>query len=142
MPTRRAQLQAPHLTPSKSCKRSLSVSVRDIAKQADDPGGDPLLFLHVLEELETSEPADYVFQRISQRLDHAAEREPEERHVARTKKSINLAEYPESFEVASRMGRKFIALLGPTNSARPAARWKTTSVCRVRARTVKKSSSA
>ncbi|CAN7147553.1 helicase-related protein [Massilia sp. LjRoot122] len=92
--------------------------VRDIAEEADDFGWDPLLFLHVLDELETSEPAEYVFQRISQRLTHAIEREQEERHAARTKESINLAEYPESFEVASRMGRKFIALLGPTNSGK------------------------
>jgi ATP-dependent RNA helicase SUPV3L1/SUV3 len=77
-----------------------------------------MLFLDVLDELETSEPAEYVFQRISQRLTHAVEREEEERHAARTKESINLAEYPRSFEVASRMQRKFIALLGPTNSGK------------------------
>lgn len=92
--------------------------VRDIAEQADDAGFDPRLFLGVLDELETSEPADYVFERIRQRVEHAIEREQEERHAARTKESINLAEYPESFEVASRMQRKFIALLGPTNSGK------------------------
>ena len=92
--------------------------VRDIAEDADQFGWDPMLFLDVLDELETSEPAEYVFQRISQRLTHAAEREEEERHAARTKESINLAEYPQSFEVASRMQRKFIALLGPTNSGK------------------------
>jgi len=92
--------------------------VRDIAEDADDFGWNPMLFLDVLDELETSEPAEYVFQRISQRLTHAVEREEEERHAARTKESINLAEYPQSFEVASRMPRKFIALLGPTNSGK------------------------
>jgi len=92
--------------------------VRDIAEQADDAGFDPRAFLGVLEELETSEPADYVFERIRQRVEHAIERDQEERHAARTKESINLAEYPESFEVASRMQRKFIALLGPTNSGK------------------------
>ncbi|MFC5510738.1 helicase-related protein [Massilia jejuensis] len=92
--------------------------VRDIAEQADDAGFDPRLFLGVLDELETSEPAEYVFERIRQRVDHAIEREQEERHAARTKESINLAEYPESFEVASRMQRRFIALLGPTNSGK------------------------
>ena len=92
--------------------------VRDIAEEADEFGWDPMLFLHVLDELETSEPAEFVFHRISQRLTHAIEREQEERHAARTKESINLAEYPESFEVASKMGRKFIALLGPTNSGK------------------------
>lgn len=92
--------------------------VRDIAGDAHDFGWNPMLFLDVLDELETSEPAEYVFQRISQRLTHAVEREQEERHAARTKESINLAEYPQSFEVASRMQRRFIALLGPTNSGK------------------------
>jgi len=92
--------------------------VRDIADQCEEAGFDPMLFLHVLEELETSEPAGYVFDRIRQRLEHAALREQEERHAARTKESINLAEYPASFETARRMGRRFIALLGPTNSGK------------------------
>ena len=92
--------------------------VQDIAGDADEFGWNPMLFLDVLDELETSEPAEFVFQRISQRLTHAVEREQEERHAARTKESINLAEYPQSFEVASRMPRKFIALLGPTNSGK------------------------
>jgi ATP-dependent RNA helicase SUPV3L1/SUV3 len=74
--------------------------VREIADQADEFGVDPMLFLHVLEELETSEPAEFVFDRIRQRLLHAIEREQEERHAARTKESINLAEYPASFDVA------------------------------------------
>jgi len=92
--------------------------VRDIADQSEDAGFDPMLFLHVLEELETSEPAEYVFERIRQRLDHAVEREQEERHAARTKESINLAEYPASFETARKMARRFVALLGPTNSGK------------------------
>jgi ATP-dependent RNA helicase SUPV3L1/SUV3 len=92
--------------------------VREIADQADEFGFDPMLFLHVLEELETSEPAEFVFDRIRQRLLHAGEREQEERHAARTKESINLAEYPASFDVASKMARRFIALLGPTNSGK------------------------
>jgi ATP-dependent RNA helicase SUPV3L1/SUV3 len=99
-------------------KQQADEFVADIADQADDLGVDPMLFLHVLDELETSEPAEYVFDRIQQRLAHAAEREQEERHAARTKESINLAEYPETFEAARRMQRKFIALLGPTNSGK------------------------
>lgn len=92
--------------------------VISVADQCEEEGFDPMLFLHVLEELETSEPAEYVFERIQQRLEHAVEREREERYAARTKESINLAEYPQSFEVASKMARKFIALLGPTNSGK------------------------
>ncbi|EEF22170.1 ATP-dependent RNA and DNA helicase, putative, partial [Ricinus communis] len=92
--------------------------VGEIAEQADEFGFDPMLFLHVLDELETSEPAEYVFDRIAQRVTHALEREQEERHAARTKESINLAEYPDTFDVASKMRRRFIALLGPTNSGK------------------------
>jgi ATP-dependent RNA helicase SUPV3L1/SUV3 len=92
--------------------------VRDIAEEADDAGFDPTLFLHVLADLETSEPAGYVFDRIRQRLAHAVERDEEERHAQRTKESINLAEYPATFDAASKMARRFIALLGPTNSGK------------------------
>jgi ATP-dependent RNA helicase SUPV3L1/SUV3 len=92
--------------------------VDDIAARCEDVNLDAAVFLSQLAELETSEPASYVFERISQRFEHAVEREQEERHAARTKQSINLAEYPDSFEVARRMPRKFIALLGPTNSGK------------------------
>jgi ATP-dependent RNA helicase SUPV3L1/SUV3 len=92
--------------------------VEEIIEEADNASLDAMVFLNVLQELQTSEPAEYVFERIRQRLTHAVEREQEERHAARTKESINLAEYPASFEVASRMRRRFIALLGPTNSGK------------------------
>lgn len=119
MPARRDLLEE-RATPDaiEELQTEAEAFVREIAEEADDFGWNPMLFLHVLDELETSEPAEFVFQRISQRLTHAVEREQEERHAARTKESINLAEYPESFELASRMGRKFIALLGPTNSGK------------------------
>ena len=92
--------------------------VREIAALADDCDFDAMTFLAPLADLETAEPAEYVFERIRQRIIHAVEREQEEHYAARTKQSINLAEYPQSFEVASRMPRKFIALLGPTNSGK------------------------
>jgi ATP-dependent RNA helicase SUPV3L1/SUV3 len=99
-------------------RQSVAEFVSDIAGQAEAVGLDPMPFLNVLAELETSEPAEHVFDRIQQRLTHAIEREQEERHAERTKQSINLAEYPDSFEVARRMPRRFIALLGPTNSGK------------------------
>ena len=97
---------------------SVAVFVDSIAAQCEDANLDAPVFLVQLAELETSEPASYVFERIEQRVHHAIEREQEERHAARTKESINLAEYPESFDMACRMGRRFIALLGPTNSGK------------------------
>ena len=98
--------------------RSAVVFVREISDLADDCDFDAMTFLNTLAELQTSEPAEHVFDRIRQRIIHAVEREQEERHAARTKESINLAEYPDSFELASRIKRKFIALLGPTNSGK------------------------
>jgi ATP-dependent RNA helicase SUPV3L1/SUV3 len=99
-------------------QQSVEGFVREIAGLADDCDFDAMTFLGTLADLETAEPAEYVFDRIRQRIIHAVEREQEEHYAARTKQSINLAEYPQSFEVASRMPRKFIALLGPTNSGK------------------------
>jgi ATP-dependent RNA helicase SUPV3L1/SUV3 len=96
---------------------SVAQFVQEISELADDCEFDAMTFLNTLADLETSEPAEYVFDRIRQRIIHAVEREQEERYAARTKQSINLAEYPQSFE-AARMPRKFIALLGPTNSGK------------------------
>ena len=97
---------------------SVAAFVDAISAQCEDANLDPVPFLSQLAELETSEPASYVFDRIAQRVVHAVEREQEARYAERTKQSINLAEYPDSFEVARRMPRKFIALLGPTNSGK------------------------
>jgi ATP-dependent RNA helicase SUPV3L1/SUV3 len=97
---------------------SVEAFVDDISARCEDANLDAALFLNQLAELETSEPASYVFERIRTRVAHAIEREQEERHALRTRQSINLAEFPDSFEVARRMPRKFIALLGPTNSGK------------------------
>ena len=99
-------------------RESVRAFVREIALECEDHNLDAATFLNTLSEHDTSEPASYVFDRIRQRFEHAVEREEEERHALRTRQSINLAEYPDSFEVARRMPRKFIALLGPTNSGK------------------------
>ncbi|SHG66261.1 helicase-related protein [Massilia sp. CF038] len=97
---------------------SVAEFVDAISAQCEDANLDPVVFLAPLAELKTSEPASFLFERIGQRVEHAIEREAEERHAERTKQSINLAEYPDTFEVARRMPRRFIALLGPTNSGK------------------------
>ena len=116
----RAKLLRERVTPAaiEELNASVAVFVNAIACRCEDDDLDAAVFLGQLAELETSEPAAHVFERIEQRLEHAVEREQEERHAARTKESINLAEYPDSFDVARRMPRKFIALLGPTNSGK------------------------
>jgi ATP-dependent RNA helicase SUPV3L1/SUV3 len=92
--------------------------VHGVIAECEDYGIDAAPFLNALAEMETSEPASHVFERIQQRLTHAVERDQEERNALRTRESINLAEYPDSFDVARRMTRRFIALLGPTNSGK------------------------
>lgn len=92
--------------------------VADIQVHAEDAGLDARAFLQALMGKDTSDPVEQVFDRIEQRLMHAIERAHEEQHAARTKETINLAEYPASFATAYRMPRRFIALLGPTNSGK------------------------
>ncbi len=96
----------------------VSAFVQEMADACEDCGLDPQPFLGALAEMQISEPAGVVFDRIRQRLEHAVERDMEEQHAERTRQSINLAEYPASFDVARRMKRRFIALLGPTNSGK------------------------
>jgi ATP-dependent RNA helicase SUPV3L1/SUV3 len=99
-------------------ERRVGAFVMRIAEMAQDHGLDPMVFLHALSQAETAMPADQLFVRIGQRLDAAIERSMEERHAERTRASINLAEYPDSFELARGMRRRFVALLGPTNSGK------------------------
>ncbi|WP_247869724.1 helicase-related protein [Herbaspirillum sp. ST 5-3] len=110
--------QRAHSGVKEELHREVTAFVAGLHARADDVGLDAMVFLHALEGRDMSDPAEYVFERIEQRLQHAIERQNEERHAALTKESINLAEYPASFEVAWRMPRRFIALLGPTNSGK------------------------
>jgi ATP-dependent RNA helicase SUPV3L1/SUV3 len=99
-------------------RRSVVDFAGRIAAQAEAAGLDAMAFLNSLAEAPSPMPAPQVFDRIEQRLAHAVERQQEERHAALTRESINLAEYPASFELARRLPRRFIALLGPTNSGK------------------------
>jgi ATP-dependent RNA helicase SUPV3L1/SUV3 len=99
-------------------RRQVAAFVREIWEQAEDAGLDAMPYLQSLAGQESADPAEYVFDRIHQRLVHAIERAQEERHAALTRESINLAEYPDSFEMARRLPRRFIAVLGPTNSGK------------------------
>ena len=99
-------------------QHSVAAFVARIVARATDAGLDPLSLLGPLLDNTSSQPAAQQFERIELRLAHVIERQQEERHAALTRESINLAEYPESFEMARRLPRRFIALLGPTNSGK------------------------
>ena len=99
-------------------QRSVLAFATRMAALAEDAGLEPMTLLGALADNNSAEPAVQLFERIEQRVTHAIERQQEERHAALTRESINLAEYPASFDMARRLPRRFIALLGPTNSGK------------------------
>ncbi|RZI43754.1 RNA helicase [Herbaspirillum sp. HC18] len=109
----RAHAASKHALHGKVCE-----FVEALAARAEEYGLDPNDFLHALALPESAVPVDHVLDRVEQRLLHAIERQQEATYAARTRESINLAEYPASFELARRLPRRFIALLGPTNSGK------------------------
>jgi ATP-dependent RNA helicase SUPV3L1/SUV3 len=119
-PDAQLQLVRERVNPAamEALRQQTAAFVREIEAEAGDAGLDPLVFLQSLAGQDTSDPAEFVYDRIRQRLTHAIERAQEERHAALTRESINLAEYPDSFEMARRLPRRFIAVLGPTNSGK------------------------
>ncbi|WP_220807728.1 helicase-related protein [Noviherbaspirillum aridicola] len=103
---------------AEAMRRSVAAFAGDLISRAEDHGVDPAPLLAALANAESVLPAPQVFDRVSDRLAHAVERAQDAANAARTKQSINLAEYPDSFELARRLPRRFIALLGPTNSGK------------------------
>ena len=98
--------------------RKVCEFVEALRIRAEEYGLEAQDFLHALAVKESAVPIDHVLDRVEQRLLHAIERQQEATFAARTRESINLAEYPASFELARRLPRRFIALLGPTNSGK------------------------
>jgi ATP-dependent RNA helicase SUPV3L1/SUV3 len=68
--------------------------------------------------LRPRERADIAFQLAMDRIDAAAVQKKADVAADRTRQSINLAQFPDTFRTAAGMHRKFIALLGPTNSGK------------------------
>ncbi|WPB56438.1 helicase-related protein [Xylophilus sp. GOD-11R] len=64
------------------------------------------------------ERADIAFQLALDRIDAAAVQRKASLAADRTRESINLARFPDTFRAAAGMRRKIIALLGPTNSGK------------------------
>ncbi|WP_404822460.1 helicase-related protein [Noviherbaspirillum aerium] len=119
-PDKQLQLVQERVTPLaiEKLHRTVCQFVSRLAEEARDYRLDPMTFLQALAVKESSVPFDQVFDRIEQRLEHAIERQQEQIHAERTRESINLAEYPASFDMARRLPRRFIAVLGPTNSGK------------------------
>lgn len=58
------------------------------------------------------------FQVVEDRLAEALYQQKEHSQAEAALHSVRLARYPESFELATGMRRRFIAILGPTNSGK------------------------
>jgi len=111
-----AERATPHVVAQ--LQQQVAEFVADFARRARDEGLDPAPFLVPLGDRSTTDPVEYVLRAIEQRFANTLEKHREAMHAARTRDSINLSEYPESFEMARRLPRRFIALLGPTNSGK------------------------
>lgn len=119
-PEKQLQLVMERVRPEspEAMRRAVAAFASGLIVDAEDNGVDPAPLLAALANAESVLPAPQVFERIEERLAHAIERAQEAANAARTRESINLAEYPDSFELARRLPRRFIALLGPTNSGK------------------------
>jgi ATP-dependent RNA helicase SUPV3L1/SUV3 len=101
-----------------SLSKAVSEFVVPFIARASRAGLDAETFLTALANKGSTAPADIVFTQIEQRLTNAIEQGQEARDAALTRDSVNLADYPESFPLAHSMTRKFILIIGPTNSGK------------------------
>ncbi|MFE8643896.1 helicase-related protein [Sphingomonas sp. NCPPB 2930] len=68
--------------------------------------------------LRPKELAPKAFELVMDRIEAAAGQRTADLAAERTRQSINLAQFPDTFQTAAGMHRKIIALLGPTNSGK------------------------
>lgn len=89
---------------------------RRIAARAAEAGVDGRALLRALET--GRELAGRRFQIVEDRLEQAIFRTRQDQQAEAARRTLKLARYPESFETAFMMRRRFIAILGPTNSGK------------------------
>jgi ATP-dependent RNA helicase SUPV3L1/SUV3 len=94
----------------------ISSFVATISRRAQAAGLDATHFLGALQS--GRELASRRFQVVEDRLSNAILRKREETHAEAARASVRLARYPETFDLAEGMRRRFIAILGPTNSGK------------------------
>ncbi|MDB5801237.1 MAG: hypothetical protein JWL63_2176 [Rhodocyclales bacterium] len=88
----------------------------DIQRRAHAVGLDAGRFLGALQS--GRELVSRRFRVVEDRLAEAIYQKQQETHAEAAMHSVRLARYPESFELAEGMRRRFIAILGPTNSGK------------------------
>ncbi|NTV11573.1 MAG: RNA helicase [Zoogloea sp.] len=90
--------------------------VAAILQRADREGLEATRFLRALET--GKELASRRFMIVEDRLEEAVAKKRETSLAAAARSTVKLTRYPESFETAFMMRRRFIAVLGPTNSGK------------------------
>jgi len=90
--------------------------VGTVLRRAEAQGLEGARFLRALET--GKELASRRFRIVEDRLAEAAVRRRAETQVEVARGTVKLARYPESFETAFMMRRRFVAILGPTNSGK------------------------
>jgi ATP-dependent RNA helicase SUPV3L1/SUV3 len=90
--------------------------VGTVLRRAEAQGLEGARFLRALET--GKELASRRFRIVEDRLAEAAARRRAETQVEVARGTVKLARYPESFETAFMMRRRFVAILGPTNSGK------------------------
>ncbi|BAL22549.1 helicase-related protein [Azoarcus sp. KH32C] len=90
--------------------------VASVVRRAEAEGLDAARFLRALET--GKELASRRFQIVEDRLAEAVGRRRVEAQAETLRGTVKLTRYPESFETAFMMRRRFIAILGPTNSGK------------------------
>lgn len=90
--------------------------VASVLRRAQAEGLDAARFLRALET--GKELASRRFQIVEDRLAEAAARRRVETQAEAARGTVKLTRYPESFETAFMMRRRFVAILGPTNSGK------------------------
>lgn len=90
--------------------------VAGIVRRAQGEGLEPARFLRALET--GKELASRRFRIVEDRLAEAAARSRAATLAEAARETVQLTRYPESFETAAMMRRRFVAILGPTNSGK------------------------
>ncbi|HEX5127567.1 MAG TPA: helicase-related protein [Rhodocyclaceae bacterium] len=90
--------------------------VASVESRAHAAGLDATRFLGALQT--GRELANRRFRVVEDRLAEAIHQKQEATHAEAAMRSVPLARYPESFEHAAGMRRRFIAIFGPTNSGK------------------------
>lgn len=94
----------------------IALFAKTVVRRAEAAGLDPMRFLGALQS--GRELVSRRFRVVEDRLEEAIYQKQQASHAEAAMQSVPLARYPESFALAVSMQRRFIAILGPTNSGK------------------------